>query len=225
LDDDASGNFYYSSLSSVTTVEVFKSSIGGATWGNLVPAFGGDKQWIAVDRTGGIGHGNIYQHWNVQFSGIPDTSFTRSIDGGASYPMSLHGPVPYMRSGTMDVGRDGTLYFAGTTLDRTSHRFSKSTNAQDPSQTPVFAASTSINLGGPSVRNAPMNPEGLLGQVWVATDHSQTTSHGNVYVLSSVNSMGPDPLDITIIRSTDGGNTWTNPIRINNDPMAANAYQ
>lgn len=135
------------------------------------------------------------------------------------------GPVPYMRSGTMDVGPDGTLYFAGTTLDRSAHLFSKSIDAQNPAQTPTFTASQSINLGGPSVRNAPMNPDGLLGQVWVATDHSQTSSHGNVYVLSSINPSGSDPLDITMIRSTDGGSTWTDPIRVNNDAQAANAYQ
>jgi hypothetical protein len=125
----------------------------------------------------------------------------------------------------MDVGPDGSLYFAGTTLDRTAHLFSKSLDAQNPAQSPTFSTSQSIDLGGPSVRGAPMNPDGLLGQVWVATDHSSLASHGNVYVLSSVNPPGADPLDITIIRSTDGGSTWTTPIRINNDPMAANAYQ
>src|SRR5262245_57532500 len=32
LRPDAEGNFYYSSLSSVTSVEMFKSTDGGATW-------------------------------------------------------------------------------------------------------------------------------------------------------------------------------------------------
>ena len=60
LDFDSAGNFYYSSLSSLTTIEMFKSTNGGASWSGPVPAFGGDKQWIAIDRTSGIGSWNIY---------------------------------------------------------------------------------------------------------------------------------------------------------------------
>jgi len=56
LDFDAEGNFYYSSLKvigGVFSCQVFKSSDGGQTWGPAVEAFGGDKQWIEIDRTGG----------------------------------------------------------------------------------------------------------------------------------------------------------------------------
>ena len=162
LDFDADGNFYYSSLSALDSVEMFKSTDGGATWSNPVPAFGGDKQWIAVDRTSGPGRGNIYQHWNVQFTGIPDTNFTRSINGGASFQRSIAGPVPYMKWGTMDVGPDGTLYLAGATLDQSGHLFAKSTNAQDPTQTPSFTSSQSVNLGGFTSFGG-VNPDGIVG--------------------------------------------------------------
>ena len=47
---DADGIFYYSSLSTVRSAEMFRSFDGGVTWGLPVPAFGGDKQWIAVDQ-------------------------------------------------------------------------------------------------------------------------------------------------------------------------------
>ena len=48
-----------------------------------------------------------------------------------------------------------------------------------------------------------------LGQGALAfEDHSQSATHGNVYVLGSVNPPGPDPLDVMFIRSTDGGQTW-----------------
>ena len=121
LDFDADGNFYYSSLTFVNNqfqVDMFKSTDGGTTWSNPPAfAFGGDKQWIAVDRTSGVGRGNVYQHWNVQFSMSPMTSFTRSIDGGSSFEDAIAGPDPFMKWGTMDVGPDGTLYVAGAELD------------------------------------------------------------------------------------------------------------
>ena len=61
LDFDAQGNFYYNSLTNDPDYycTVFKSSNGGATWDDGVAAFGGDKQWMAIDRTGGQGHGNV----------------------------------------------------------------------------------------------------------------------------------------------------------------------
>lgn len=220
LRSDAVGNFYYSSLSSTTAAQIFKSTDGGATWGSPVPAFGGDKQWIAVDTTNGPGRGNVYQHWNVQFSSVQNTSFTRSTNGGASYESPTSGPVPYSKWGQLAVGPTGTLYSAGSNLGQTGHIFGQSTNAQFPAQTPTFTAST-INLGGVTTGgNASVNPDGLLGQVNIST-----ASNGNIYVLGSVNPAGSDPLDVMFIRSRDGGNSWSNPIRVNNNPAGQNSYQ
>lgn len=217
---DADGNFYYSSLSSTTSAEVFKSTDGGATWGAPVSAFGGDKQWIAIDKTNGPGRGNIYQHWNVQFSSVTNMSFTRSTNGGASYEAPTTGPNPYSKWGTLAVGPNGTLYAAGSDLNQTGHLFAKSTNAQFSAQTPTFTTQA-INLGGVTATGtAAVNPSGLLGQVSIAT-----ANNGNIYVLGSVNPAGADPLDVMFIRSTDGGNTWSNPLRVNNNPAGENSYQ
>ncbi len=225
LESDADGNFYYSSLSSTTSAEIFKSVDGGATWGSPINSFGGDKQWIAIDRTNGPGRGNVYQHWNVQFSSVANTSFTRSTNGGVSYEAPTVGPSPYTKWGTLDVGRNGTLYVAGSALiTANGHLFSKSINAQDAGQIPVFSTPQSISLGG-TTSSGGVNPAGLLGQVSIATDHSQTANGGNIYVLGSVDPTGSDPLDVMFIRSTDDGTTWSNPIRINNDPTGNNAYQ
>jgi hypothetical protein len=222
LRSDAGGNFYYCAISNASTfgTEIFKSTNGGASWGTPVSAFGGDKEWMAVDNTSGPGSGNVYQNWNVQFSSVANMSFTRSTNGGASYENPTVGPNPYLKWGTMAVGPNGTLYAAGSDLNQTGCLFAKSTNAQFAAQTPTFATST-INLGGVvATGNAAVNPAGLLGQVNVAT-----ASNGHVYVLASVHPTGPDPLDVMFIRSTDGGTTWSNPIRVNNNPAGENSYQ
>ncbi|NNF01570.1 MAG: exo-alpha-sialidase, partial [Bacteroidia bacterium] len=65
LEYDDLGNFYYNSLTNSPDFfcTVFKSTDGGVTWGAGTPAFGGDKQWMTIDRTGGVGNGNIYSAW------------------------------------------------------------------------------------------------------------------------------------------------------------------
>ena len=77
LDADSDGNIYYYSLSSLSSIEMFKSLDGGVTWSNPVPAFGGDKAWMVIDRTGGIGHGNIYAKWQTFFNCCGPRTFTR----------------------------------------------------------------------------------------------------------------------------------------------------
>lgn len=226
LSYDVDGNFYYSSLSSVTSAEMFKSTDGGMTWAAPVGAFGGDKQWIAVDRTNGIGSGNVYQHWNRQFSCCGATDFTRSVDGAASFENPLAIPAPSMKWGTLDVGPDGTLYMAGATLNQSSHLFQKSANAQDAAEIPSFEAEAqALNLGGTTAYATAPNPGGLLGHVWIATDHSPGIYNGNVYVLASVNPASADPLDVHFIRSEDGGATWSAPLRVNDDPLSSLGFQ
>ncbi|MCH7591356.1 MAG: exo-alpha-sialidase, partial [Planctomycetes bacterium] len=225
LGSDAAGNFYYSSLSSLRSIEVFKSIDGGATWGTPVSAFGGDKQWIAVDGTTGLGAGNVYQIWNVQYSCCGGADFTRSSDGGASFDGPYALPTPKMKWGTLDVGPDGTLYVAGTTLNQAGHVFGRSLVAQNAAANPTFDLMFGVNLGGAVNFATGPNPAGLLGQTWIAVDHSSGPTAGNIYVLQSVNPPGPDPLDVHFIRSEDGGFTWSAPVRVNDDPIGSNAWQ
>ncbi|MFQ5502496.1 MAG: sialidase family protein [Phycisphaerae bacterium] len=216
LGSDADGNFYYCSLSSVTTAEVFKSIDGGITWMPPVTAHGGDKEWMVIDQTLGIGSGNIYEIWNVQFSCCPPNDFTRSTDGGGFFQPPIAIPQPSMKWGTMSVGPDGALYLAGATLNQTGHLIARSTTAQDTASPVTFDFVSPVNLGGVTVTGGP-NPAGLLGQVSIATDHSGGPTHGNVYILGSVDPPGLDPLNVMFTRSTDGGVSWSTPVRVNDD--------
>jgi hypothetical protein len=58
----------------------------------------------------------------------------------------------------------------------------------------------------------------LQGQAWVAVDRSTRSTRGNVYVLCSVaRTSNVDPLDVMFVRSTNGGRTWSAPVRVNDD--------
>ncbi len=225
---DNNGSFFYYSLSSVSSVEMFISNDKGMSWLGPFPGFGGDKQWMTVDVTGGPGDGNVHTIWNSQFTCCdPGTDFTRSTDGGLTYEGPFALPIK-VKWGTLDVAPDGALYVVGSNLNSTatpSHYVQRATNAFDISQAPDFEFTTNINLGGTTVAGAIPNPGGLVGQVWIAIDRSGGTSDGFIYVLASVNPPGLDPLDVKFIRSTNRGSTWSAPVRVNDDALDNLAFQ
>ena len=229
LDFDAEGRLYYNSLKvvgSVYTCDLFKSWDGGATWGPAQFAWGGDKQWMTIDRTGGIGHGHIYQSWSIFGSCCVDSTFNRSTDGGQIFSQ----PIPNTISdppiwGTLAVSSDGTLYIAGANYGGGGFLVSRSSDAKNPAVATTIDSTTSVNLGGNIQFGqglASPNPDGLLGQAWIAVDNSGTASDGYLYLLCSVNPPGPDPLDVYFSRSINSGVSWSTPLRVNDDISNSN---
>jgi len=214
LDFDSEGNFYYNSLKGDFTCDVYKIDDGGIVWGAPVPANGGDKQWMRLDRTDGVGAGNIYSNWNQSFTTC-DWDFTRSIDGGDSFEEC----TPVINTpqwGTLAVDADGTLYTVGRA--NAGLILVKSTTAKDPSLPVAWDFSTPVDLDGNLSGGGAVNPEGLLGQMWVDVDKSGGSGHGNVYVLASVNrSSNADNGDVMFAKSIDGGETFSAPKKINTD--------
>ena len=222
LDVDLQGNFYYQSLKSNFLADVYKSTNGGVSWLAPVTEFGGDKNWLAVDRSGGASSGQIYGIWQRFSSCCGSNVFTRSSDAGASFQT----PVPVSFSptfGILAVGPNGEVYATGidgtTTQDFNHFVVAKSTNAGNPAASPAFTGGR-VNLGGSMQISTTPNPVGLLGQANIAVDNSSGPTRGNVYVAASVSS--GDPADANLIRSTDGGTTWSAPVRVNDDPSSAN---
>jgi hypothetical protein len=221
LSFDRLGRFYYNSLKVIGgnfTCDVFISTSQGATWSAPVYANGGDKQWMTIDRTGGVGDGHIYCAWSTAAGCCGLLTFTRSIDGGTSYEFPTSIPLTPIW-GTMDVAPNGDLYVGGISPNNTAQFLvSRSTNAKVAAASPTFST-IAFALGGNVVFTTPAspNPGGLLGQVWLAVDPSTGPNAGNLYALASVNPPGTDPLDVHFSRSTDNGFTWSTPVRINND--------
>ena len=221
---NATGQFFYNSLHGNLTTQVFPSSDGGATWGIATFAYGGDKQWMDIDDTGGASDGFIHQVWSPSGSPDPTHTYNRSTDDGASYsaPSTL-APFPLFW-GTLDVASDGTLYVVGT--EGSANLLAKSINANNPAVTPTFTFSF-VPLGGvpvvPPSPNSP-NPAGLVGQLWIGVDKSNGPRAGWIYVLASMPTAN-DPLDVMFTRSTNGGQSWSAPVRVNDDPVGNHAWQ
>jgi hypothetical protein len=228
LDYDNSGNFYYNSLASTSPVDwpcyIHKSTDGGASWDNGVYIGGGDKQWMTIDRTGGIGDGNIYSAWSPSTSECAPAYFTRSTDEGNSYePCTIIPDDIYWAMET--IGNEGELYVAGNSPSTAAARVAKSTDASDPDQPVSWEQVTTCNLGGFTTAFTEINPVGATGQIYVDVDRSFGPGRDNVYVVASVQPyFNSDPADVMFNKSTNGGTSWNNsaPVRINDDPDTTN---
>ncbi len=226
LEGDLNGTLFYNSLTAQGDdywCNVYRSDEGGANWDMGVYAQGGDKQWMEIDKTDGPGSGNIYAFWTSYFSICSPRHFTRSVDGGDSYQncVTIAGN-PYW--GTLAIGPESELYMVG------SGNFSslvvvKSTTAANSGSNVTWDFTTNVDLDGDMTSGTMVNPGGLLGQASIATDVSDGPGQGNVYVLASVqrNSVN-DPADVMFAKSTDGGQTFEAPKRINTDFSMSN-YQ
>src|SRR5262249_51508462 len=119
---DAEGTFFFNSLTATSksksrkkanlACNVFSSTDGGRSWGAPVDAFGGDKEWMTIDRTAGPGHDDLYEAWSFAGSPWVPNTFSRSIDDGASFQSPSFIPIAPIW-GTLDVAADGTLYSVG----------------------------------------------------------------------------------------------------------------
>jgi hypothetical protein len=218
LESDADGNFYYNSLAIDPTYfcDVFKSGSGGASWGDKAYAQGGDKQWMEIDKTNNSGNGHIYAYWNSSYSVCPPGSFTRSTDGGSFFEDCVTIPNdPYW--GTLAIASNGDL-FTGASIGW-DFQVARSSNAKIAGQIVSWDMSTVVSLDGNVAFGEGPNPGGLLGQTIIAIDTSGGPHQDNIYLLCSVQrNSNPDPLDVMFARSTDGGVTFSSPVKINDDP-------
>jgi hypothetical protein len=210
------GTFFYLSLLGSFCENMYRSTNGGQSWTELQPdgdAGGGDKQWFTIDKTNGPGHGFQYQSWDTSTcSG--SGQFSRSTDGGITW-MTPIGVPHQAQFGTLDVDTDGNLFIGG---ESNAFYCIRSSNAQIGSQTPTFDQVTTVNMGG-VLSGGGINPAGLDGQLFLAIDHSGTSTNNNIYMLASVQPSGRTTTDVMFVRSTDGGLTFSTPLKVNDDPV------
>jgi hypothetical protein len=219
LNSDTAGRFFYLSLLQNFFDDLWRSISGGQSWTRVGPADGGDKQWFTIDNTNSSGRGFQYQCWSTDGNNYGGRQFTRSTDGGLTWmdPINIPNSPAW---GTLDVDSAGNLFIGGVNLTTGRIWCVRSTNAKNGAVVPTFDRSTPLNLGGDIVFSEPINPEGLVGQVFLAVDRSGTSTNDNVYMLASVQPPGfTNGSDVMFVRSTNGGITFSAPRRINDDPV------
>ena len=221
LDFDASGNFYYNSLTSTFSCRVYKSTNGGATWDLGIYAGGGDKQWMTIDRTTGVGAGNIYSSWSLFATYCQSGNFTRLQNVNAAFDSCTNvTDAPFWMN--MAVGNNGELYIAGADTVNSEMEVVVSPDAKNNS-TVTWNTPVPVFMDGAMGGWNNVNPQGLLGMCNVDVDRSGGPGNGNVYVLASTQRYSNgDPGDVMFSRSIDGGLTWSSPMQINDDNSTFN---
>ncbi|MBI4850893.1 MAG: exo-alpha-sialidase [Acidobacteria bacterium] len=243
VDFGPNGEIYYSTLTLLiedtgvkSIIGVAKSTDQGATFSTPVDATTTaannldfqDKEWLTVDKNANSPFkGNVYVSWTT-FSENISINFSRSIDGGQTYlpPISLsQGDNSAGVQGSMPaVAPNGDLYVAYfrvgngdiTASDFLTISLVKSTDGGktfSPSKSVASIFNTANLTGGidgsgvrtNSFPSIVVDQKGTVHIVYGATPSKPSTP------------TGADRGDIFYIRSTDGGNTFSSPLRINDD--------
>jgi hypothetical protein len=190
-----------------------------------------DKNHLWVDTKQGSPYENyLYDAW-TDFGGPYDNKivFQRSTDGGVTWdakiPLSAGVNAGSHSQGVnLSSGPNGEVYAAfavydGGALTERAIGFCKSLDGGATFE-PAFRAID--NIHGIRADGVPQNMRTASFPV-MDVDISGGTYDGNIYIVwpnrgvPGVN-VGPD-IDVYMIRSTDGGNTWDDPIRVNQDPI------
>jgi BNR/Asp-box repeat len=231
---DTAGAFFYLHLSNPPTgnwidrIIAQKSTDGGVTWsGGSFMGLNGtkaqDKHWIATDRQ----TNTLYVTW-TQFddygsSNPADSSvilFSKSTDGGETWSPALR--ISELAGDCLDsddtaegavpcVGPAGEVYVAWS--NRNKIWFDRSTDGGETwlgNDVFVSGQPGGWDYAIPGIYRA----NGLPVTV---CDLSGGPHHGTIYINWTDQRNGEDDTDVWLSKSTDGGDTWSTPVRINDD--------
>jgi hypothetical protein len=245
---DSQGNFYFANIqfvpaqrSSLSFLGVAKSLDDGKTFAEPVLVGGTgpadvhfqDKELIAVDDTGGRFNGNVYMAWTEITPDGPQILFVRSTDGGKTFsaPIVLS-DEPSVQGATPAVGPNGEVYVIWLTLD--SGRSLRLRRSDDGGITfgPAVTVAQLTRTFDPQATNN-CRRQALRGGIRtlelpsVAVDRSPTSFfRGAIYIAyqSDPDGSGPDMSDVFLVSSFDGGKTFSDPVRVNDDATQTDQF-
>ncbi len=228
------GRYYVGYIHSNMDQGVSYSTDQGQTWTAVQCAGGGyilDKNHLWVDNSPTSPYnGNLYSAWTNFQGGANENEIeiVRTTNGGVSYSSRL-GISHAVNAGShnqgvnIQTGPDGQVYVVWTIYDNwptdeTAMGFAKSL---DGGVTYEPATRIITNIRG--IRTSETSKDMRVNSFpSMAADISNGEYRGNLYLVwtnigvPGINS-GPD-IDIYMIKSSDEGETWSDPIRINQDP-------
>jgi hypothetical protein len=198
-----------------------------------------DKPWMSVDPTNSnrifVTYTDFDSSGSVCGSGIPRAAIelVRSTDGGATWsatPLVIEevcGFAPFVQGSQIAVGSSGEVYVAWENYSdffTREIRIRKSTNNGD-SFAPFVKVTDVTCVGDCFAIQGVIRSFIDLGAL--AVDRSSTSTNGNLYISwhDGRNLQVPDFVsgvygfaDVLVTRSTNGGSTWSAPVRVNSNP-------
>ncbi len=231
---DTEGSFYHFHLSNpsfgswIDRIVCQKSTDGGQTWndGSFTGLNGDknqDKHWISVDYKTNAMYCTWTQFDKYESQAPQDSShilFSKSIDGGKSWTKAkrinaqggdcldddktVEGAVP-------SVGPNGEVYVAwASPLGLVFNRSLDGGTTWLPSETKIadMVGGWSYDISGIFRCN---------GLPFTACDTTLSPYRGTIYANWTDQRKGATNTDVWLAKSTDGGNTWTQPKRVNDD--------
>jgi len=225
---DKLGRFnYWAYGASRNGLFVRRSLDGGATWeANHIPIIDHsaepftsweDKPYVVADDTNGPYGGNLYVGWTRWTLTDSEILLARSTDRGLTWtrPVEINGQrgLPRDDNGALEgfagaVASDGTLYVVWSALGKLQFTLSR-----DGGRT--FAPAREIQQTGPTMFQLQAFSR-ANGFPQIAADRRAGRA-GTLYVTWSDYVNGG--VDVFCATSSDGGRTWTTPVRVNNDPV------
>ncbi len=235
---DTEGNLYFGHLSNPVTggywidrIVVQKSTDNGVTWNDgagvgFSNPRNQDKEWLAVDHSTSQYRNNLYMCW-TEFDSYgsenPNDSsrilFSKSTDLGDNWAESIaisdvggncidvdetvEGAVP-------TVGPNGEIYTSWS--GPLGIMFDKSLDGGETWGTDIFVSDQPEGWDFPIPGIDRCN-----GMPITACDISDSPYNGNIYILWSDQRNGTNNTDIFLKRSTDGGDSWDELVKVNSD--------
>jgi hypothetical protein len=199
---------------------VAKSTDGGVTFNQITMVATAlqtlitfhDKEWMAVD----MNNGNVYVMW-AAFTGLvmANILFSRSTDGGDSFSVpQIASPLMQRQfnnqGSTLQVDPDGKIHAFWIEFGIEAVQYIYSTDEGQSFSSPQSIADV-VEIPRTMEGNNYRTPTLLMS----AVDLSDTNTSGNVYV--TWNDYRHGDADIMLIYTHDGGATWSEPIRVNDD--------
>ena len=232
IDVDTSGNFYFvmgaapAQADYPNSLGVSRAGPSGLGWATPTAVtfnthqYFDDKPWIAVDRSASSYRNRVYVGWDRNHSNNQILYLSYSSNGGTSWspPIKVNdgntgaervfGAYPAVDHNT------GTVYLSW--LDYTANNIyvDRSTSGGQTWGIDVAAVATHIGFGlvVPCVGGRSQRP----------AQHLRVGPSGTLHLVYTDGIAGRG-LDILYARSTDGGRSWSTPVRVNDD--SADAHQ
>lgn len=227
---DPDGTFYFAVLNyqsgGQSRLIVHRSATQGMTWEGPFTAVISqgsdfeDKEWIALDWTGGPRDGDLYLAWS-RFNEVKImcvSSADRGETWSAPVRVSDSGfecqwPVPVVLA-------NGNLLVAWDVYDEYVIAYDISTNGGATWGTDRVLTYTTLGAGDMINGGITIFPYPCL-----VVDQSGGARHGWLYCMYADIPVGANGIDIWCLRSTDDGQTWSAPVRVNDDPPGRESDQ